>query len=111
MFEVSAIIDLVNALVLVALLVEGGVILYSLARRYRLYRQAKITPDPLLRRSIGLIGGLFLLGIELAVIRYLEVVFEPDSIERLLFIIQSSLLIVVPLGYYAKVEYTLDDPI
>lgn len=110
MFEVATLIDVVNFLVLAALIVLGGLILFSLLRRLNRYRQAKMRPDPILRRGLALVGGLFLLGIELAIIRRLEIVFEPNSWERLVFIIQSSLLVLVPLGYYAKVEYELDGP-
>ena len=108
---IPTLIAIVNFVALLAFVGLSGATLFAMVRRLVLFRRAEQPLPVLLKRGLVLIGALLIIGLELALLRVLEVTLAPDSLERLVFIVQSDLIILTALGYYTKVEiFDIDDP-
>jgi hypothetical protein len=107
---IATAIHIVNAVSLVIFLLLLGATLFSMVGRVLDYRRAKLPLPVLLKRGIVLFVALVLIGGETAVLRALGVTLGEASIERLIFITQANAILLIALGYYAKVElFDLDD--
>lgn len=95
-----------------ALLVFVGLIsatLASMLRRVALFRRAGTPIGVILKRGIALYTALAIVVIETMILRVLGI--ELDEVGRLLFITQADTVLLIGLGYYAKVELLdIDDP-
>lgn len=107
---VVAVTGVVNAVALVAFLVLLGACLFSMTRRILDYRRAQLPLPTVLKRGLVLFAALALIGGEAALLRAAGIVLEDGSLERLLFTVQSDLILLTALGYYTKAElFDLDD--
>lgn len=101
----------VNFVALILFLALVGAILFSMARRLRDYRIAKMPVPVLLKRGFGLIVALAVIGGEAAFLRVLGVDLSADPMLRLIYVTQSDVILLAALAYYAKVELSdMDDP-
>lgn len=106
-----AALDIINFVALLLFVALTGAILFSMGRRLVDYRVAKMPVPTLLKRGFVLFGALAVMGGEIAVLRVLGVSLADDPVMRLLFTVQSDVILFTALGYYAKAElFDVDDP-
>lgn len=109
-FAVAA-LGVVNFVALVIFLGLVGAILFSMARRLKDYHTAQLPVPVLLKRGFVLFFALALMGGEVIVLRALSINLLDDPVARLLFTIQSDIILLGAFGYYAKAElFDVDDP-
>jgi hypothetical protein len=105
---------------LTAIVTTGGFLIFlvllglgvgAMIRRILLYVQTGHRVPIILRRDFGLFLALSWVFGGAALLRFLNIVLEPGSVERLLFIVQQYLVGLIALGYWVKVElFDVDDP-
>jgi uncharacterized membrane protein YhaH (DUF805 family) len=106
-----AALTVVNFVAFVFFLALLGAILFSMARRLHDYRLAKLPVPVLLKRGFVLFAALAVMGGETAILRVLGISLADDPILRLIFTLQSDVILFTGLGYYAKAElFDVDDP-
>lgn len=106
-------IRIANGLGLVIFLVLLGGILSSLIRRVLSYRQRGAALPVILKRGIVLFTALAVLAGEAATLRVLgiDLTVEGAELERLVFIIQSNVVVDLAFAYYLKTELIdMEDP-
>jgi hypothetical protein len=104
-------IDIVNFVAAILFLGLLGAVLFSMARRLRLYKQAELPVPVILKRGFVLFAALALLGFETLLIRAIGIDLANNSVLRLAFIVQSDIIMIGAFAYYAKVElFDIDDP-
>lgn len=88
-----------------------GAILFSMLRRVIAYRKAEQGVPTLLKSGISLFLALSIIAVQTIVIRLLSITLPPDSLERLVYITETDVIVIGALVYYAKAElFDVDDP-
>lgn len=64
----------------------------------------------LTRRAIVLYAGLAVFGGLILLVRVTGIMFDRDSIERLIFTLVTTFFFLGPLYYFTRIEYVLDNP-
>jgi hypothetical protein len=109
--SVALLIDFVNITAFIIFLVLVGAIIFSMVRRLVIYRTAELPVPTLLKRGFVLFGALALLGFEAAILRIFGGDLLNDEVVHLAYIVQSDIVMLGALGYYAKAEiFDVDDP-
>jgi hypothetical protein len=110
-FDPSAAFQIVNLVSGVLFLLLAGVVLFSMMRRIRDYRRAREALPVLLKRGFVLFTALALIGGETLVIRAWGINLMDYPFARLIYSIQTNVVLLIALGYYAKAElFDIDDP-
>jgi len=102
--------DVVNGLAAVLFLLLVGAVVFSMLRRAVDYRRAELPLPVLLKRSLAVFLALIVLGGESVGLRTLGITLPEGSLERLGFVAQADIILILALAYYAKAElFDLDD--
>lgn len=110
MIDIELATNILNAFAAVVFFTLVGTTLFSMLRRLRLYRTARLPVPVLLRALVVLFGALVVVGGEAIMLRAAGVILPPGSFERFLYTLQVDVILIGALGYYAKVELIdLDD--
>jgi uncharacterized membrane protein YecN with MAPEG domain len=109
-FAVEA-LRVVNFVSLLLFLVLLGATLASMIRRVRLYRIAGERLPVILKRGLVLFAALTLMGGEAALLRVLGVSLADDAVLRLVYTVQSNVILLSALAYFAKTDlFDIDNP-
>lgn len=108
--NVATVQDVLNVATLTLFVALLGSGLFGMIRRVILFQRASEAVPVLMKRDIGLLAGLAIVGLESLGLRALGITQMLD-LERLLYTAQQDLAILIPLAYWVKVElWDVDDP-
>ena len=110
--NLDLVIDVINQIVLFSFVALIGAGLFGLIRRLRLYFAAQEVVPVLLKRDVVLLGALALIGLEAFTLRALGIVVaDLEDGARLVYTLQSDIIIFLAVLYWVKVELLdVDDP-